>query len=71
MGGPRAEVEQWLGESDYSPVDGQYYYAADPPEAGGIPVQQHGSRGLILDYRNQAGELTGQLQHFELGFIGE
>jgi len=73
QGMARTAVERLLGEADYSPVDGQYYYAANPPATRNSPVQQqqYGSPGLILDYRNPEGELTGQLQHFELGLIGE
>lgn len=69
----RTEVERLLGEPDYSPIEGQYYFATDRseyPESGAadrvkLPV------GLVVDYRNQLGGLTDELQTFWLGPIGE
>jgi len=68
----RSKVEELLGEADYSPIKGQYYYSSDRSEVVGsgkermnVPV------GLVVDYRDEQGNLTGQLQSFWLGRIGE
>ncbi len=66
----RTDVEALLGEADYSPIEGQYYYSSDrrelAPETGAEePV------GLVVEYRDEQGTLTEQLQQFELGRIGE
>lgn len=65
----RAEVESLVGEPDYSPIEGQYYYSSDRKEdsAGQVEVPL----GLVLDYRNEDGGLTDKLQTFWLGPIGE
>jgi hypothetical protein len=56
---PRAEVEQLLGEPDYSPTDGQYYYSSN-----------RNKLGLVVDYRID-GEATSQLQRFGMETLGE
>ena len=68
----RSKVEELLGEADYSPIEGQYYYSSDHSEMVGsgkermsVPV------GLVVEYRDEQGELTGQLQSFWLDRIGE
>lgn len=69
----RSTVKVLLGKADYSPIEGQEYYSSDRREASGkeqvnravVPV------GLVVDYRDEQGELTGQLQEFWLGAIGE
>lgn len=69
----RSTVEALLGKADYSPIEGQEYYSSDRREASGkeqvnravVPV------GLVVDYRDEQGKLTGQLQSFWLGHIGE
>lgn len=68
----RTEVEKLIGEADYSPIDGQYYYSSDlrKTELRGkewidVPV------GLIVDYRNEQGVLTDKLRSFQMGSIGE
>ena len=65
----RAEVERLLGESDYSPTDGQFYYSSDRREAAGgrddVPV------GVVVDYREESGAVTDTLQVFWIGPIGE
>ncbi len=67
-----SKVEDLLGQADYSPVAGQYYYSSDRRETVhqgkeqvSIPV------GMVVDCRNEQGELTDQLQTFRLGRIGE
>ena len=69
----RSDIEHLLGESDYSPIDGQYYYSSNREEypedgdidRGGVPI------GLVVDYRNGQGMLTEELQTFWIGPIGE
>ncbi len=68
----QTEVVSLLGEPDYSPLAGQYYYSSDRREA-----VRHGKKemripvGLIIDYRDEQGRVTEQLQKFRLGRIGE
>jgi hypothetical protein len=73
QGMKRTKVENLLGKPDYSPIDGQYYYASDregyPESATANPIKV--PVGLVVDYRNQLGELTDELQTFWLGPIGE
>lgn len=69
-GMPRQAVLNLLGEPDYSPIEGQYYYSSNksikiPERASEVPV------GLVVDYRNPDGILTDSLQTFSLGPIGE
>ncbi len=71
LGMPRAEVERMLGDPDYSPIEGQFYYASKDRKTGkGTPV------GLIVEYRRtnpKTGEVveTGRLESLYLGPIGE
>jgi hypothetical protein len=51
-GMPKYEVDALLGQADYSPMPGQYYYATA------------GSQGLVLDYRDKGGDVTDTLQGF-------
>lgn len=68
----RSEVEELLGEADYSPIEGQYYYSSDRSEmAGSGKERMNVTVGLVVDYRDDQGKLTGQLQSFWLGRIGE
>lgn len=75
----RSKVEELLGEADYSPIAGQYYYSSDryssEQQAAGKGHEQVAQNalivGLVVDYRNDQGELTWQLQSFWLGPIGE
>ena len=68
----RTNVIDLLGEPDYSPLAGQYYYSSDRWE-----TVQHGKKemqipvGLLIDYRDDQGRVTEQLQKFLLGRIGE
>ena len=69
-GMPRKDVERLLGEPDYSPTNGQYYYSSSQSayskdQGRSVPV------GLIVDYRDKSGELTATLHEFSLGPIGE
>ena len=70
IGMPRSKVESILGEPDYSPVEGQYYYSSDKTNAKGVII------GLVVEYRkylnNDAGmTVTGKLESFTLMPIGE
>jgi outer membrane protein assembly factor BamE (lipoprotein component of BamABCDE complex) len=56
----RQEVERILGEPDYSPTDGLYYYSANEPNRG------PSTKGLIVEYRDQFGAVTDELQEFSL-----
>ncbi|KPJ87743.1 MAG: hypothetical protein AMJ53_17680 [Gammaproteobacteria bacterium SG8_11] len=69
----REKVENLLGEPDYSPTEGQYYYSSDRREA--IEGTDQGTRevsvGLVVEYRDKNENLTNELQEFQLGAIGE
>lgn len=69
----RSEVENLLGEPDYSPVEGQYYYASDREvyPQNGTANQVKVPVSLVVDYRNQLGEITDKLQTFWMGPLGE
>jgi outer membrane protein assembly factor BamE (lipoprotein component of BamABCDE complex) len=71
----RTEVEELLGEPDYSPVEGQYYYSSNRQETAGSGKKQVKQIdmpvGLVVEYRDEQGKLTGQVQKFWLGNIGE
>jgi hypothetical protein len=73
LGMARPAVETLLGEADYSPIEGQYYYLSDRQERLKDAGEEQGeaSVGLVLDYRNKQGELTDALQTFWLGVLGE
>lgn len=69
-GMPRKEVERLLGDPDYSPTNGQYYYSSSQSvyskdQDRTVPV------GLVVDYCDTSGKLTDTLQAFSLGPIGE
>ncbi len=66
-GMPQAEVEGLLGEADYSPIEGQQYYASrrDKAEQSGPPPT------LVVDYRDAQGVLTAVLHDFWLDAVGE
>lgn len=77
----RSEVEGLLGEADYSPVEGQYYYASDrrgPIKGLGYPPVT-ANVGLVVEYRitEYPGDgiikstLTDRLQSYYFGPIGE
>ncbi len=67
QGMPQVEVEGLLGEPDYSPIEGQQYYASrrDKAEQSGPPPT------LVVDYRDAQGEITAVLHEFWLGEVGE
>jgi outer membrane protein assembly factor BamE (lipoprotein component of BamABCDE complex) len=68
----RDEVERLLGEPDYSPTEGQYYYSSDRKEASPDSADRPPATfGLVVDYRDADGDVTDQLQNFTLGPIGE
>ena len=70
IGMPRSKVESILGEPDYSPVDGQFYYSSDKKNSRGVII------GLAVEYRKYVGTdtdmtVTGKLEWFRLMPIGE
>ena len=70
IGMHQSEVIRLLGEPDYSPIEGQYYYSTDRYEYyeeqdREVPV------GLVVDYRDEKGIVTENLHEFWLGKIGE
>lgn len=71
----RSEVEELLGKADYSPIEGQEYYASDRRETAGSGKEQVTqidiTVGLVVEYRDEQGTQTGQVQRFWLGRIGE
>lgn len=70
MGMPRSEVERLLGEPDYSPIDGQYYYSSDRTVFSD-DQNRDVSVGMVADYRDENGGVTDRLQEFWLGPKGE
>lgn len=73
LGMTRASVDNLLGEPDYSPIEGQYYYSSDRKE---YPEDSAANRvkvpvGVVVNYRTEQGVLTDSLQTFWLGPIGE
>ncbi len=69
---PRKEVEDLLGEPDYSPTEGQYHYVSDPKDEYGM------THTLVVQYfRTHYGddeivtEHTGSLGWFKLFPTGE
>ncbi|MGD8912878.1 MAG: hypothetical protein PVI97_06705 [Candidatus Thiodiazotropha sp.] len=66
----RMEVERLLGEPDYSPIDGQYYYSSDRSVYSDDQAKDV-NLGLVVDYRDVNGEITERLHEFWLGPIGE
>ena len=69
-GFPRTKLEKLLSKPDYSPTEGQYYYSSDRriflKDEGGDTVF-----GLIVDYRDEKGNVTDSVQEFTFGRIGE
>lgn len=66
----RNEVERLLGEPDYSPTDGQYYYSSSLSEYS-KEQERETPVGLIVDYRDKSGAITSTLREFSFGPIGE
>ncbi|MCI5151069.1 MAG: hypothetical protein D3916_17085 [Candidatus Electrothrix sp. MAN1_4] len=68
----RTKVENLLGEADYSPIEGQYYYSSDRREAvDNGKERMNVTVGLVVEYCDDQDKLTEQLQRFWLGPIGE
>jgi hypothetical protein len=72
VGMPPSKVEEILGEPDYSPVDGQYYYSSNRENSKGVTI------GLVVEYRKteyRGGDIhtviTGKLESFRLMPIAE
>lgn len=69
-GMPRSDIEALLGVPDYSPTRGQYYYSTNKT----IYKKAHKRNvnvGLIVDYRDEAGDDTETIQKFQLEQLGE
>ena len=70
----RPDVERLLGEPDYSPGEGLFYYSSDRKASlgnEGAPPYMKAVVGVIVDYRDEKGVLTDRLQKFSIGPIGE
>jgi hypothetical protein len=73
LGMPKAALEVVLGEADYSPVDGQFYFST----GGECPLDGAGRLapcGVIAEFRVNAGDemrVTDSLQWCSWGAIGE
>lgn len=72
VGMSQQTVERLLGEPDYSPIEGQFYYSSDRKNAGGVTI------GLVVEYRKTEYRkdgihttLTGKLESYTLMAIGE
>jgi hypothetical protein len=72
----KVELERVLGEADYSPVDGQFYFST----GGDCPLEDAGRDapcGVVADFRRSTNEataetvLTDSLQSCWWGGIGE
>jgi hypothetical protein len=69
----KAELEAVLGQADYSPADGLYYFST----GGDCPLddgQRTASCGVVADFRTTGStepELTDTLQSCTWGAIGE
>jgi negative regulator of genetic competence, sporulation and motility len=66
----RNAVERLLGEPDYSPIDGQYYYSSDYSKYS-EEREREVAVGLVVDYRDRNGRTTERLQEYWLGIINE
>jgi len=66
----RKDVENLLGKSDYSPINGLVYYSSNK-SIFSTEQNRNVPAGLILDYRVDSGAVTENLQKFHLGVIGE
>lgn len=69
-GMPRKDIERLLGESDYSPIDGQHYYSSDRKEYSEAQ-QRDVTVGVVVDYRDSSSTITESLHEFWLGPIDE
>ena len=67
----RQSVEKLLGKADYSPGDGLYYYYSSDKKEFSEEAQREFSVGLIVEYRDRSGQVTGRLESWELGPIRE
>jgi hypothetical protein len=66
----RSDVERLLGEPDYSPLEGLYYYASHQREAS-ADGGRRATLTLIVDYRNEQSVPTDTLHAFRLDAVGE
>lgn len=70
VGMHQSDVVRLLGEPDYSPIEGQFYYSTDRYEYS----EEQGRKivvGLVVDYRDGKGKTTEKLREFWVGRIGE
>lgn len=57
-----------LGEPDYSPIEGQYYFSSDQQSQS---KNTSGVLGLVVDCIDQNGVYTGKVEALTFGPIGE
>lgn len=70
VGMNQSEVVRLLGEPDYSPIEGQYYYSTDRYEYS-EEQDREVTVALVVDYRKEDGKITEKLHDFWLGKISE
>lgn len=69
LGMTKVELENLLGQADYSPTEGQFYFST----GGDCPLEEGGplaSCGLVVEFRNDD-VATDALQSCWWGAIGE
>lgn len=72
LGMDRTSLEALMGEPDYSPIEGQYYFST----GGECPIddERTASCGVVVDFRDYSSAdsiLTGSLQSCWWGAIAE
>jgi hypothetical protein len=71
LGMSKRELERLLGEADYSPIEGQYYYST----GGECPLEganRNAPCGVVADFRRAPDyQLTGSVRSCTWGAIGE
>lgn len=76
QGMEESQVISLLGEPEYSPLKGLYYYSSDRSDPALLDKKDINNEvdvpvGLIVDYRDEQGKVTKKLQTFKLGRIDE
>jgi hypothetical protein len=67
---PLQKVEALLGEPDYSPSEGIYYFSSDRREYS-KEAERELTIGLVVEFRDSDGKVTGRVESWRLGPIGE
>ncbi|WP_086930275.1 hypothetical protein [Agarilytica rhodophyticola] len=68
IGMTKQEVDALLGNPDYSPEDGKYYYASSE-KLYLSSEEKELSVGLVIEYRNKDGSVSESLQNFWVGAL--